>query len=422
MDYEKAYKEALETARKINNGDGVAAPADWTVCETIFPVLREDYDDMIRGAIIDHLKDNNLTEWADWLEKQGEQKHTPKHKVGDTIYYNSFGEVKSMIVANVVTDSTDNPMYEDENGSAVFEEDLIEQNHADKVEPKFNFKVGQWIVSNHKKNALLIESESYGYFTFKDINGNIYTHCLPPTEDDYHLWTIQDAKDGDILSTEKGKPFIFRGLTDKDNPDSPVAYCGIDVLDFFCDSRELNNSAWTYDKVFPATKEQRDLLFQKIKEAGYEWDAEKKELKKIEDEEYNGEDYGIDSLYHVQRILEKTLGKVDGYQSDDGILEHKCAISAVKKLYEQKPNWSEEDKNRINRLIAYFEDKESFTAEDDVVYANWLKSLKDRVQPQTTWKPSDEQMENLSRAFNGGSYRTLLLMELYQDLKKLREE
>ena len=72
MDYEKAYNEALETARKINNGDGVAAPADWTVCETIFPVLREDYDDMIRGAIIDHLKDNNLTEWADWLEKQGQ--------------------------------------------------------------------------------------------------------------------------------------------------------------------------------------------------------------------------------------------------------------------------------------------------------------------------------------------------------------
>lgn len=30
-------------------------------------------DEKIRGAIIDHLKDNNLTEWAAWLEKQGEQ-------------------------------------------------------------------------------------------------------------------------------------------------------------------------------------------------------------------------------------------------------------------------------------------------------------------------------------------------------------
>ena len=47
-------------------------------------------------------------------------------------------------------------------------------------------------------------------------------------------------------------------------------------------------------------------------------------------EEYNSEDFGIDSLYHAQRILEKTLGEVEGYQSDDGILEHKCAISAVK--------------------------------------------------------------------------------------------
>lgn len=32
----------------------------------------------------------------------------------------------------------------------------------------------------------------------------------------------------------------------------------------------------------PATKEQCDLLFQKMKEAGYEWDTEKKELKMIE--------------------------------------------------------------------------------------------------------------------------------------------
>lgn len=32
--------------------------------------------------------------------------------------------------------------------------------------------------------------------------------------------------------------------------------------------------------IHPATKEQRDLLLQKMKEAGYKWDTEKKELKK----------------------------------------------------------------------------------------------------------------------------------------------
>ena len=35
-------------------------------------------------------------------------------------------------------------------------------------------------------------------------------------------------------------------------------------------------------EIKPATKEQRDLLFQKMHKDGYEWDAEKKELKKIE--------------------------------------------------------------------------------------------------------------------------------------------
>lgn len=53
-------------------------------------------------------------------------------------------------------------------------------------------------------------------------------------------------------------------------------------------------------------------------------------------EDINGEDYGIDSLWHAIRILEKTLGAVEGYQTDDGLLEHKAAITEVKKLYKQK--------------------------------------------------------------------------------------
>jgi len=95
-------------------------------------------------------------------------------------------------------------------------------------------------------------------------------------------------------------------------------------------------------------------------------------------------------------------------------------MKELKKI-EQNSTWSEEDENRINRLILYFEDKESFTAEDDIVYANWLKSLKERY----TWKPSDEQMKALSNA--GNSFRPFeeghkLLWSLYNDLKKLKEK
>ena len=39
---------------------------------------------------------------------------------------------------------------------------------------------------------------------------------------------------------------------------------------------------WRVFTAYPATKEQRDLLFAKMREAGYQWDADKKELRKIQ--------------------------------------------------------------------------------------------------------------------------------------------
>ena len=56
----------------------------------------------------------------------------------------------------------------------------------------------------------------------------------------------------------------------------------------------------------PATKEQRDLLFSKMKEAGYEWDSKKKELKKIEVTSKESEDERIRKglITAVSRIFE----------------------------------------------------------------------------------------------------------------------
>ena len=71
MDYEKKYKalvEAVKTLKEVNPSDeGIQ---NW-VNDNV-PELIESEDKEIRGAIIDYLKDNNLTEWAAWLEKQGE--------------------------------------------------------------------------------------------------------------------------------------------------------------------------------------------------------------------------------------------------------------------------------------------------------------------------------------------------------------
>ena len=90
--------------------------------------------------------------------------------------------------------------------------------------------------------------------------------------------------DGDVLVTTKIRscPFIYRKTGY--NNDLAYYYAGIDGNGDFiegCLKRTLCHFGPTSD-VAPATKEQRELLFQKMKENGYEWDADKKELRKIQ--------------------------------------------------------------------------------------------------------------------------------------------
>ena len=127
-------------------------------------------------------------------------------------------------------------------------------------------------------------------------------------------------------------------------------------------------------------------------------------------EEINGDDYGIDGLYAAMDILNKTLGQVEGYQSDDGILAHKAAMTAVKKLYKQRPaEWSEEDEKILNEIISDFVGFRTYgTSSLEGHFTEciaWLKSLKDRVQSKQEWndyyqvlaEANEEEEENLTQ-------------------------
>ena len=171
------------------------------------------------------------------------------------------------------------------------------------------------------------------------------------------------------------------------------------------------------------------------------WLRKQKESKRIEQEQTElpkGEDYAIDGLWQAIQILEHSLGEVDGWQSDDGILEHKCAIEAVKRLYEQKATWSEDDEETLNNIL---NDLSQNVIPDDED-TQWLKSLKDRITITNKndfdrgydvgisaakfnqWRPTEEQMEALSDAvklyksthFDSHHYK---IETLYEDLKKL---
>ena len=92
-------------------------------------------------------------------------------------------------------------------------------------------------------------------------------------------WTIQDAKDGDVIFYDEGWICIFKCI----HGIWYSSYCFItDNGEFHTGYERHAVDSTIHGNAHPATKEQRDLLFQKIKEAGYEWDVEKKELKKKE--------------------------------------------------------------------------------------------------------------------------------------------
>ena len=76
-----AYDKALERARAINNGKDVDVESGTTICEYIFPELKESEDEKIRKEIISILRNtywtsnrNRFNELVAWLEKQGEDK------------------------------------------------------------------------------------------------------------------------------------------------------------------------------------------------------------------------------------------------------------------------------------------------------------------------------------------------------------
>ena len=72
MDYEKAYKEALERARSLQHDNC------WVT--SIFPELRESEDERVRQALISAVKKYDAVDGIEqekvlaWLEKQKEEK------------------------------------------------------------------------------------------------------------------------------------------------------------------------------------------------------------------------------------------------------------------------------------------------------------------------------------------------------------
>lgn len=203
-------------------------------------------------------------------------------------------------------------------------------------------------------------------YTLVGCDGSVIIRPIQDVDKSALAFTIQDAKDGDVLASELCDSIIlFRGIKD-DNIDF---YCDYDFskIDIPGDRFTVNNGQH-YGNVedskdfYPATKEQRDTLMKAMADAGYTFDFEKKELKKIEQKPAT---MSLDEA--IEHCKEKSCG------NSACALEHKQL-------------------------------------------AEWLKELKE-LRSQTTWKPSDEQMmakaTDVTVHVDAGGYPYIPQMELY---------
>ena len=378
----KRYDEVLAMAKECLK-DGTITSTATGYIETIFPELKKSEDESIIRDICVVLESSatrifkekgQMPVWYDraiaWLEKQGEQKPQGKSAL------EALNEEK--------VDNANKVEPKDYNG---IDPHFGKPN--DKVEPKFH--VGDWIVDMEDRELFYVSKvlDSTYELVASANDGDDYHMPHYTVDDNYRLWTINDAKDGDILVSKSGnKIFSYRGnLNLRGNP---CAYYGIyKVHDGICFTPCAIGNSFTDEEVFPATKEQRRALFEEKTAAGGVLHFSKKEWETIGQKHVDEPSAFKDKLLE---LFQKFRYIKEGMPTNGDIIDYVDAhIQELIDIIQNKP-WSEEDERWREAIIDVLVNNTQ-SGEDGVnVYSeeiSWLKSLKERY----IWKPSDEQMK-----------------------------
>ena len=263
--------------------------------------------------------------------------------------------------------------------SDVVKDKIITPQVANEVEPKF--KVGDWITYNRNDSSreiLYVYDIRDGRYYFND---NIhFSWSVKECDEKCHLWTIDDVKDGDVVAMEPygtyEKPFVAiykgRGL------DHFVSYCFTSF-----DGKFNEGTGGHCLNVHPATKEQRDILFKAMDEAGYTFDFDKKELKKIGQNTVWSEDD------ETKLTTAKTFIVNTSLVGNDGIKEATIEwLNDLKNRVQPKPAWSEEDERQFSIFIRHcYLKKNLYKKENNKEFAqtcqgliDWLEAIKQRAE------------------------------------------
>ena len=437
------YDEVIETFDVILNLNTVKKSGTIFTDDVrkILPELKESEGDGMRRGLLAFLKENletgraedtwslsNIEKWISWLEKQCEP--FTKKDVDDA-YLKGVRDAKSELkkqggqnpetnflkfrIGDKVTNGEDTYtinfigkdcywVKEHDCATIPFEYQhhwkLVEQKPVDKVEPKF--KVGDWVIRKDVAWAACCITQIHEQYYLT----NYHTFISFREEGKYRLWTIEDAKDGDVLySIDSKQPFIYK---ERPQFSQAIGYCCINIFGEFA-IWNTSKCVICTDKYIPATKEQRDTLEKAMADAGYTFNFEKKELKKIEQKSADEE---------MERLLQPEYEKVKaaiikavtkdkesainflksaGIINDNGKLAKEYVIDNI----EQNPAWSEEDESMLQNILECLKNGWRKLPTDVLKYESWLQSIKDRIQPKRKWSEEDSRILYNIKAYIG---------------------
>lgn len=285
MNYEEKLREI------INSNSEYYPSEDKAIFAKYFPELKESEDERLRKGIIRNLQylmnrsegfvKEDLQEKIVWLENQAEQS-TDKIEP-NPVWSEEDEEMLKWLCRIIHTQRLDRAItLKEESELGEWIDKWLNHNlqtkqseqSTDKIEPKFH--EDDWIIFNG--SILHIDEIVNGYYRTTSRGDGIHNSYDWDIDNAARLWTIEEAKVGTVLVDEDNNIGIYIGKND-DFWHSCI-YLGCDGC-----LHGINIGAYhKHNNTKPATKEQRNLLFQKMKEAGYEWDAQKKEVKKPTDE------------------------------------------------------------------------------------------------------------------------------------------
>lgn len=241
INYKEKYEKALERARvywETDNDNTLDIKAKGTM-EYLFPELAESEDERIIKEIIQSIKGSMIVIHKDkclaWLEKVRKD--------------NKF--LKSIKAGDIITKSPDGILINLGKSDRALE-------HHDRVEPKF--KVGDWVVWDNKISCHIdniYQGKESLMYTITDVHNMTRSYSVKGFDNNAHLWSIKDAKEGDILANDK-VICIYK---------ERVSEHVIKVLINYSISENVETH---YDVIgdfnlYPATKQQRDFFFSKLK-------------------------------------------------------------------------------------------------------------------------------------------------------------